>query len=82
MFYEIFRIIGLVTGYPFQLLFFKRKTYFVDKKNTHLLNDNENSCLFNFLFPNRMREKELTLLQKMTRVQHDDETGTKKKQCC
>lgn len=36
MFYEIFRIIGLVTGYPFQLLFFKRKTYYVDKKNTHL----------------------------------------------
>lgn len=37
MFYEIFRIIGLVTGYPIQLLFFKRKTYYVDKKNTHLL---------------------------------------------
>ncbi len=36
MFYEIFRIIGLVTGYPFQLLFFKRKTYYVDKKNTNL----------------------------------------------
>lgn len=36
MFYEIFRIIGLVTGYPIQLLFFKRKTYYVDKKNTHL----------------------------------------------
>lgn len=36
MFYEIFRIIGLITGYPFQLLFFKRKTYYVDKKNTHL----------------------------------------------
>lgn len=37
MFYEIFRIIGLVTGYPIQLLFFKRKTYYVDKKNTQLL---------------------------------------------
>ena len=36
MFYEIFRIIGLITGYPFQLLFFKRKTYYVDKKNTHI----------------------------------------------
>lgn len=36
MFYEIFRIIGLITGYPFQLLFFKRKTYYIDKKNTHL----------------------------------------------
>ena len=34
MIYEIFRIIGLITGYPFQLLFFKRKTYYVDKKNT------------------------------------------------
>lgn len=36
MFYDIFRTIGLITGYPFQLLFFKRKTYYVDKKNTHL----------------------------------------------
>lgn len=36
MIYDIFRIIGLITGYPFQLLFFKRKTYYVDKKNTHL----------------------------------------------
>lgn len=36
MIYNIFRIIGLITGYPFQLLFFKRKTYYVDKKNTHL----------------------------------------------
>lgn len=35
MIYDIFRIIGLITGYPFQLLFFKRKTYYVDKKNTH-----------------------------------------------
>lgn len=37
MFYDIFRTIGLITGYPLQLLFFKRKTYYVDKKNTHLL---------------------------------------------
>ena len=36
MIYDIFRIIGLITGYPFQLLFFKRKTYYVDKKNTNL----------------------------------------------
>lgn len=26
--YAIFRMIGLITGYPFQLLFFKRKTYY------------------------------------------------------
>ena len=37
MLYDIFRTIGLITGYPLQLLFFKRKTYYVDKKNTHLL---------------------------------------------
>ena len=37
MFYDIFRTIGLITGYPLQLLFFKRKTYYVDKKNTQLL---------------------------------------------
>lgn len=37
MIYDIFRIIGLVLGYPLQLVFFKRKTYYVDKKNTHLL---------------------------------------------
>lgn len=36
MIYNIFRIIGLISGYPFQWLFFKRKTYYVDKKNTHL----------------------------------------------
>lgn len=36
MLYDIFRTIGLITGYPIQLLFFKRKTYYVDKKNTHL----------------------------------------------
>lgn len=34
MIYEIFRIIGLITGYIPQLLFFKRKTYYVDKKKT------------------------------------------------
>ena len=28
MIYEIFRIFGTVTGYPAQLLFFKRKTYY------------------------------------------------------
>ena len=37
MLYDIFRTIGLIIGYPLQLLFFKRKTYYVDKKNTHLL---------------------------------------------
>ena len=36
MIYEICRIIGIITGFPFQLLFFKRKTYYVDKKNTNL----------------------------------------------
>ena len=36
MFYAICRIIGLITGYPIQLLLFKRKTYYEDKKNTHL----------------------------------------------
>jgi len=34
--YAIFRMIGLITGYPVQLLFFKRKTYYEDKKSTHL----------------------------------------------
>lgn len=32
MLYEIFRFIGLVTGYPIQLIFFKRKIYYEDKK--------------------------------------------------
>ena len=36
MLYEIFRFIGLVTGYPIQLIFFKRKIYYEDKKNTNL----------------------------------------------
>ena len=30
MIYEIFRLIGTITGYPAQLLFFKRKTYYED----------------------------------------------------
>ncbi|MBQ7387619.1 MAG: 1-acyl-sn-glycerol-3-phosphate acyltransferase [Clostridia bacterium] len=33
MIYEIGRIIGLVTGYPVQLLFFKRKTYYEGKRD-------------------------------------------------
>ena len=36
MIYNIFRLIGLISGYPAQLIFFKRKTYYEDKKNTHL----------------------------------------------
>lgn len=36
MIYTIFRLIGLISGYPFQLLLFKRKTYYEDKKQTHL----------------------------------------------
>jgi len=31
MFYEIFRIFGMLTGYPLQWLFFKTKTYYEDK---------------------------------------------------
>ena len=34
MFYDIFRTIGLITGYPLQLLFFKRKTYYENKDKT------------------------------------------------
>ena len=34
MIYDIFRTIGLILGYPLQFLFFKRKTYYVDKKKT------------------------------------------------
>ena len=30
--YEFFRWLGLIMGYPLQLLFFKRKTYYEDKK--------------------------------------------------
>ena len=36
MIYEIFRIIGLILGYPLQWLFFKRKTYYEDKASTNL----------------------------------------------
>ena len=36
MIYDIFRIIGLTLGYPLQWLFFKRKTYYEDKNNTHI----------------------------------------------
>ena len=34
MIYDIFRTIGLITGYPLQLLFFKRKTYYENKDKT------------------------------------------------
>ena len=37
MIYAIFRFIGLTLGYPLQLLFFKRKTYYEDKKSTHIM---------------------------------------------
>ena len=30
--YEFFRWLGLITGWPLQLIFFKRKTYYEDKK--------------------------------------------------
>lgn len=36
MIYTIFRIIGLLSGFPAQLLFFKRKTYYEDKSQTHI----------------------------------------------
>lgn len=36
MFYEIFRVFGVVIGYPLQLLFFKRKTYYENKKKINL----------------------------------------------
>ena len=36
MIYEIFRVIGVIFGYPLLVLFFKKKTYYVDKKNTNL----------------------------------------------
>ena len=36
MIYTIFRLIGLILGYPLQWLFFKKKIYYVNKKNTHL----------------------------------------------
>ena len=37
MIYAIFRLIGLTLGYPLQLLFFKRKTYYEDKRSTSLM---------------------------------------------
>ena len=36
MIYEIFRVIGVIIGYPLLVLFFKKKTYYVDKENTNL----------------------------------------------
>ena len=36
MLYEIFRVFGVVIGYPLQFLFFKRKTYYENKKKTNL----------------------------------------------
>lgn len=33
IFYELFRWIGLILAYPLQLIFFKRKTYYEDKKS-------------------------------------------------
>ena len=37
MIYAIFRLIGLTLGYSLQLLFFKRKTYYEDKKSTRIM---------------------------------------------
>ena len=37
MIYAIFRLIGLTLGYPLQLLFFKRKTDYEDKKSTRIM---------------------------------------------
>lgn len=36
MIYQVFRVLGLILGYPLQLLFFKRKTYYANKKSTHI----------------------------------------------
>ena len=36
MFYSFFRILGMILGYPIQLLFFKRKVFYEDKKNTKI----------------------------------------------
>lgn len=33
MIYEFFRMIGMILGYPLQLIFFKRRTYFEGKRN-------------------------------------------------
>ena len=35
-FYEFFRILGLLMGWPIQWLFFKKKVYYEDKKNTRI----------------------------------------------
>ena len=37
MFYTIFRLFGLTIGYPLQLLFFKRRTFYEDKAATNLM---------------------------------------------
>ena len=34
--YTFFRLIGLTLGYPAQLFFFKRRTFYEDKKHTHI----------------------------------------------
>ena len=36
MIYDIFRTIGLILGFPLQLLFFKRRTFYEDKSSTDL----------------------------------------------
>ena len=36
MIYEILRVIGVIVGWPLQFLFFKRKTYYEDKKSVNL----------------------------------------------
>ena len=36
MLYEIFRVFGVIMGYPLQFLFFKRKTYYENKEKTNL----------------------------------------------
>lgn len=36
MIYTVFRFIGLLSGYPIQWLFFKRRTFYEDKSQTHI----------------------------------------------
>ena len=36
MIYTFFRLLGIITGYPAQLLIFKRKTYYEDKNSTNI----------------------------------------------
>lgn len=36
MIYAFFRLIGLTLGFPLQLLFFKRKTYYEDRAQAHI----------------------------------------------